>query len=474
LKVDCRNVSIRALVVLLIVFSVSSLALVDSAKALTQIDVTVDSGKIIDTNDFALGFSLDHVMNSDERDFLYASTVRQLAANASFKLVRFVDFRSGFTPCTRWYESSKTGSFDWTGVDDLVKKISAIGAEPLVVLGCFTGYGTKPILPSGMAVNPSTGLPYAESFAAYCAEWVRHFKSKGMQVRFYEIMNEAWYYFWNSWGNTNIARRNSLVTLLNTVFDRMHGIDSRVLLGTDSSLFRSFLDYYAIYGRGLGFFSFHKYDSGSTLDSFVTDSYRYSPDQARQVWSKAHAGYLPAILSETNLSWIYQSGTDPRTQKMAGAIWTALMIKACIAYGVQYSVYYRLLSSKQAESRKSTGGYGFGMVNSDNDQPWYPYYAQKMIGNNLRIGDRIVSSSSSGSQISTLAWIDGSKLNLLLICKTSSQVSIHLNGVSGQLNYLKIDNTISWLSPKMQSGMMTSTSGLTLNGYTVMLLQRTV
>lgn len=476
----------RVLVAFLLLVLISPILFGNSAKAQTQVDVTVDPSKTVSTNDYAVGFSLDHVMNYGEREFLYDSATRQLALDADFKLVRIVDFRSNFQPCTRWYESSQTGSFNWAGVDDLVEKIFEVGAEPLVVLGSFGGYHTDPVVPRGMAINPSTGLPYPESFAAYCAEWVRHFKSRGMPVRFYEIINEAWYYFWDSWGKTNTAKRRNLVTLLNAVYDRMREVDSNVLIGTDSSMFRSFLDYFVDNGRGLGFLSFHKYDSGSTSDSdssilnsvdrrgFETNSDRYSPNDAREVWYKSRGVNLPVIISEANLSWIWQDGTDPRIQKMLGAVWSALMIRTCITEGVQYSCYYLFLSSRNTGRTTSTGGYGFGMVNSDDNQPWYPYYVHKMIGNNLKIGDPIVSSSSSRSEISPLAWIHENKLNILLICEVDSQRAIRLYGISGQLDYFKVDNTVSWQSPRVQTGVISSTNTFTLNGYTVMLLQQDI
>jgi hypothetical protein len=476
----------RSLVAFLLLVLISPILFGNSAKAQTQVDITVDPSEVIGTNDYAVGFALDHVMNLGERAFLYNSDTRQLARDADFKLVRIVDFRSNFQPCTQWYESSQTGSFNWEGVDDLVEKIFDVGAEPLVVLGSFGGYGEDPVVPDGMAIDLSTGLPHPESFAAYCAEWARHFKDSGMSVRFYEIINEAWYYFWDSCGETNTAKRRNLVTLLNTVYDQMREVDSNVLIGTDSSMFKSFLDYYVDNGRGLGFLSFHKYDSGSTSESdssilnwadrrgFETNSDRYSPNDAQEVWYTSRGANLPVIISEANLSWIWQNGTDPRIQKMLGAVWSALMIRACITEGVQYSCYYLFLSSRNTGRSTETGGCGFGMVNSDDNQPWYPYYVHKMIGNNLKIGDPIVSSSSSESEISPLAWINGNKLNILLICEVNSQISIRLYGVSGQLDYFKVDNTVSWQSPSVQTGVISSTNTFTLNGYTVMLLQQDI
>jgi hypothetical protein len=70
-----------------------------------------------------------------------------------------------------------------------------------------------------------------------------------------------------------------------------------------------------------------------------------------------------------------------------------------------------------------------------------------------------------------IAWIHGEKLVVLLICKVGQTTTVQLRGLQGNLNFSKIDNMISWKTPSIQSGVMRSTDLLTMNGYTVMLLQ---
>jgi len=111
------------------------------------------------------------------------------------------------------------------------------------------------------------------------------------------------------------------------------------------------------------------------------------------------------------------------------------------------------------------------MVNSDNNKPWYPYYVQKMIATNLAVGDQLVDVVCSSNDIRSIAWIHNGKLNVLLTCKVVDSRAVYLYGVEGQLSFSKVDNTISWETPSIQTGIISSTEPLIVNGYTVTLLQ---
>jgi hypothetical protein len=111
------------------------------------------------------------------------------------------------------------------------------------------------------------------------------------------------------------------------------------------------------------------------------------------------------------------------------------------------------------------------MINNDGFKPWYPYYVQHMIGNNLAIGDSIVYSYSSSDDVRSLAWIHQETLNILLINKVDQNRTVHLHGVTGTLNLYKIDNTIPWTTPSVQTDIINSSQPLIMQGYTVALLQ---
>jgi len=439
------------------------------------VNVTVNADNLIGINNLSLGFMLDF----EWKTWRDRSVMRQMAFDANFRIVRLHSIR--IEPCTSWNESTKTGNFVWDEVDLLIQRIFEVGAEPMIDLGFADSDGLRR-LPAGMATNPSTGLPYPDSWAAYCREWVTHFKQTGKPVRFYEIINEPWLYFgWN-----NYTRLEYFKALFNAAAQAMRAENPNVLLGFDGTNRKPVLDYWLDNGGAdLDFISFHKYDSGSigryTDDEMFTrgetvyietDPWYYGIKDAQLVYYNKRGKIIPVIISESNFNSAFISGTDPKIQQMAGAVWTALVLRAGIIKGLNYYIYYSFCSSASWERmNKASGGVGFGMINSDENQPWYPYYVQWMIGSRLNVGDSIVESVSSSDEIRVLSWVHEGKLNILLICKVDQPRSIHLYGISSKLSFIKIDSTISWETPSLQSGVINSGDSFIVNGYTVMVLQ---
>ena len=437
------------------------------------INLAVNPQVIIGSNNLSLGFNLHH---DYERSLWYSqSTLRQLGMDMNARMIRL--FTTAIEPCTSWNDASETGAFNWQSVDSFIQRIFDTGAQPLITIGFADSGGIY--LPPGMALNPSTGLPYPDSFAAYCQEWVKHFKQTGMPVKYYEIMNEAWYYFYPNW-NWNEAKAQNFLTLYTATYNAMHTENSQVLVGNDASMFKKFLDFWKTNGGKLDFFDFHKYDcdnlamADSTVLSradtrfFISDSYRYGISEARQKWGSN----LVAVSSEFNWAAFSSQGTDPRIHQVVGSVQLTLYLRMCILDNVQYSTYHSFSSSKSWElANKATGGFGFGMVNQDDNQPWYQYYAQYLIGHNLSVGDSLLETSSTSNNVSVLSWIDGNTQNTLLICRVDEPQTIRVQGLTGNLNLFKIDKTVSYLTPSIQHTQVDANSALVMNGYSIILLQ---
>jgi hypothetical protein len=385
------------------------------------------------------------------------------------------------------------GTFNWQDVDALVDAIFSVGAEPLICLGYAVSNGLTD-MPPGMGVNSATGLPYPDSWAAYCAEWVKHFKQTGKPVHFYEIINEPWMYFgWNDYGKIG-----NFTALFNAATQAMKTENPNVLLGFDGTNRKPVLNYWLNpsfggahqVGADLGFISFHKYDSGaigrytdeqmfSRAESFQVltdpggpeDGY-YGIEDSQQIYYNARGKLIFVINSESCFNAAWQTGTDPKIQQMAGAVWLALLLRASLLEGLNQSVYFTFCSSKSWEtSNKPSGGFGFGMINSDDKKPWYPYYVHYMIGKNLEVNDPVFEAVTTDNRLRVLAWKNRDKLNIYLINKSHDQVEVSLKGISGKLSYLKIDETIPYTTPALQEGE-TSAESIMLNGYTIMLLQQ--
>jgi len=447
-----------------------------------HVDVAINANQVIGVNNLSLGFMLDW---HRWVPFIDRPAQRQLAYDANFKLVRVFDFRkispygySDLMPCTHWNESTKTGTWDWTQVDSLVDAIFDVGAEPLFCLG-WARDNIKNYIPRGMAVDPDTGLPYPQSYAAYAREWVRHFESLDLPVRFYQISNEPYHYF----GWSQSPELGHYVEFWNTVARAMRGENPNILLSHDATTIRMVLDYWIEHGDDLDFFDFHKYDAATIggysdaqmfnlaeLRYFENYGNYYGVEEARQKWFDARGKWLPVICSESNFNYAWETGTDPKMQQMAGSVWIALVLRMGMLKGLACNVYFEFSSSKSGQEARGAG-WGFGMINEDDNQPWYPYYVHKMVGSNLAVGDEIVEAESSSNEIRSVAWFHDGKLNILLICKSDEPKTVRLHGISEELNASWIDDTIPYESPSIQTDKISLDEPLIMKGYTVALLQ---
>ena len=442
-----------------------------SISYLSQVQVTVDLNTIIGVNNYSLGFQLD---GPDIKIWRDHSSFRELTRDANFKLVRFFEHRLG-KPCTRWDEPTKTGTWTWTNIDLLVQRIFEIGAEPLIVLGFYSwSQNLISSAPEGMSNDPVTGLPYPDQWGAYCAAWARHFREAGLDVRYYEIINEPHHYF--GWGKyANETKIGYYMELYNAAAKAIKGENANVKLSNDNSMMKKVFDYFVAHGENLDFLSFHRYglDTKTQSDAeavnaaetkyLYDDSNLYGVDTAKKLYKNSKGVDLPVIMSEGNLCDDYDP-IDARTHMMLGAVYTALSIKTFIVKGILYSDYFIF----------GGDGNAMGMVNTDTSMPWYAYYAQQMIGQNLAVGDKLLKTTSSSKDLGSLAWLHNGKIMILLICKIDNPRSVALQGVSGQISYSKIDNTVSWQTPSVQTGVMNSTESTTMNGYSIALLQMSV
>jgi len=457
--------------------SIGSIRYSDPPEA--DVDVTVNFANVIGTNYFQIGTMPD----LEWRTWHDRPVLQQLTKDANFKLIRMFSHR--FQPATSWNEATKTGTFDWTNVDSMVETIFEVGAQPEITI--MYSYSNDRILgvPSGMTIDSVTKLPKPEQYAAYAKAWVKHFKDKGWSVKYYDLINEAYIYYWHS-SSPDYSRLGYYLAVFNAAYDAMHAENSQVIVGSDSGLTKPFLDYWIDHGGKLDMLAFHKYDadtrswSDSTVFQkaetkyVVTNSLFYGVQDARKKWYDAHGVTLAAINTESNWGAYCSEGTDDRIQQMAGAVWTALMVRGSILSGVDYSIYFTLLSSKSWESGHKTYGWGFGMINMDDNEPWYPYYVNKMIGNNLAVADQIVETTSSTNDVRSLAWLHDGRLMILLINKVNQPRTISIRGLRGQLTFFKIDDTISYETPGVQTGVINPTDLLNTIGYGVILLQTSI
>ena len=435
------------------------------------ISIKINQNTVVGLNNLSLGFQLD---GYDITRFRDRSALRDLARQANFKLVRFFHHRlgspsgSGSVPCSRWDESTQTGVWDgWDKVDPLIEGIFEIGAEPLICFGYYSPSLGRVSVPTGMQTDEE-GFPRAQTWANYCVEWLRHFKSKGYPVRFFDIINEPYQmYFWK-----NEAKLANYVRFWNTVAEAMRQENPDIFISSDCTTIRHALDYWTTSGDNIDFLGFHKYDSGRTQYSdeelferaetfmFVEGDSEfpcYSIDEARKKWETARGDTLPVICGESNLNW--KAPSDPRMQTMAGAVWTSLVVRSGVLEGLDYYLYWNLAGTVDSQD--------FGMINGLTNEPYYSYYVLKMVGANLATGDSLIDVTTSSDAIRALAWINGEQLNLLIINREDDSRTVTLSGLEGQLQFQKVDNS----EPTPQTVTIDATEPLVLEGYTVALIQ---
>ena len=432
------------------------------------VEVSVDEDITIGKNNLSLGYML-HNEWSDWRD---RAVLRELSSQADFKLIRL--FSHKIEPCVYWDESTLTGTYNWDVVDDLIDKIFGSGAEPLICLGYHSG--TKVYVPDGMETNGNS-LPNPESYAAYATDWVEHFQVKGYPVKYYEIFNEIYHYTGWVADDTKLSK---YFDLYEAVADSMRDSNSNVLISTDASILKKFLNGFINKNLKIDYIDFHKYDANDYVTSeevilnradtryFEETSNVYGAPRAREIWYNEYGVTLPILLTEFNINAAWRDGSDPRIQQVFGAVWTTKVIRKSILNNIQFAQYFCFASHASWDQGE---GKGFGMINTDNNQPWYPYYVQKLIGQNLFVGDDLLSSSTSSDDVSCLAWRHEGIINILIFHEYDNEKMLRFNGFTGILDIYKVDNMISWENPEIQQETMNADDYLTLYGYTVLLAQ---
>lgn len=499
-----------------------------------SVTITVAPDTVIGTNLLSLGMQDGNDKWTRIVDGLGKNPVatRDLIRGFNGKVYRIMDFDKNanplLTPCSSWNNATNTGVWNWTNVDKFVDAVFAAGAEPMFVLGWayYNASGTQSKIPNGMALDATTNLPSPSAWAAYCSEWVRHFRDVHVRpVRLYETMNEPWSYF----GMTDYTKLGYYRDVINATYVAMRAVNPDIMLGWDGTNRKGALDWWlANGGANLDFISFHKYDgsavSGRTgtcsntailneilcetgggtwtyvypdpqlLD--VAETWQiadsgsfYSPSNARAKYKSVRGVDLPVFQTEGNLSAASVYGTDLRTQQVIGGVWLAVNIRKCIlSFAIDLNIYFTMSSDYGWEMNNSDAdkkSWGFGMTNRDFDATqapidnvWFPYWVYTMFGANLRVGDAVVNSSTSDSvQTRVVAWRN-TNLNIMVINRSTSNINVVLNGVTGTFNYTLVDGSLSsagYTDPKQQKplkGAYQAGQAFALNGYSVVLLQQ--
>jgi hypothetical protein len=331
-----------------------------------------------------------------------------------------------------------------------------------------------------MYVAEDTKLPNIDSIAQYLADIARHTKEVALNIRYWEILNEAHFYAFDVW-NPDLGKIALIVDVFNRVARRIHDILPDALCGINSCSFRAFLDYFVRFGQGVGFLAFHKYDSwdppgqswygdlevlNRASQGCMYPQTEYTPVQMRDVWESTRGQRLPVICTETNLNGGWIAGTDPRIQQTIGSVWYAEETRSFIQMGVDCSIFYNFASSQVwGEMNTQTKGWGFGMMECDQSyKKWYPYLTHYLIASNLQYSDPLFKTVSSGPEVSALAWKNSNRCMFLVINKINQEVNLRISGISaGSLVVSRIDSSSENIVTET-----IQTPEVRMSGYTVL------
>lgn len=238
-----------------------------------------------------------------------------------------------------------------------------------------------------------------------------------------------------------------LLNIYKACYNKIKEVDPGSLISFDSVQMKTIFNYVSANQIPFDFYDFHNYGGDDIHastdycllragDTYVDDfGSTYPLDVVRQMNNN---NTMLSFCSEANFNSAWIDGTDIRNTHTEGVCYAALQTIYAMEIGLNYRIHYAMSSSKYASSQQPSGGWGFGILNTNNDSPFLPYYFYRLIGQNLSIGDKIVETISSNTDIKAVSWINKGSTKTLIVNKSSIKLNISIN-YSGE--YTKIDGT---------------------------------
>lgn len=448
-----------------------------------MVTIAIDTATPAAYNRLQLGMNILDA-NSPKMVGAGKAAYQQWARDIPVKMVRlWIGRNSTVThPCTSWNSTTHTGVFNWASFDSLIAEIIAMGATPLIVMCLPRSSSPWWYLPSGMATNSDGSPSSAEDFGEYCKAVAAHYKAAYPATSFYwNTLNEA--YVYAGWPPTT-AKRLKCMQLHEAAWTHIHEADPGAKVSLDASTLVSWLDF-ILASYHIDYIDFHHYpggsmgastssimDTNSKIAYFGSSSY-LSIASARAKFLAKYGTDPEVINSETNWSYIYSSGSDPRNITTVGACYDAMTIIWAMYLKMNYRLHFQY-SSKESTSHPGT--YGFGMIDDTLaiGTAFYPWFVYNWVGQNLAVGDTLYTvtpsplSSPSGNQVYAAAWRNGVRSHVLVVNKGSTSQTVSITGLTGIANWWQIDPSIPATSAGMSAGLgALVTVPFTLPGYSV-------
>jgi hypothetical protein len=215
------------------------------------------------------------------------------------------------------------GVWDFKKLDFTVDYIKSLGAVPML---CFGPGGPIWMAKKNNVYGDAKRYWRPESiteYTEYCRKIVQRYHSKGIPVM-WEIGNEVELKRWPA---------SYYLKVFGKVARAIKRVSRNLQTGGPATCNPNLgwaREMLANYASLVDFVTYHEYGYSETFDSpdsFImskTDKYETSAREYRELISKYIPDRnVPLFVTEANINWRWQGGTDPRIRNMAGAAWYA-------------------------------------------------------------------------------------------------------------------------------------------------------
>ncbi|MDP0497859.1 MAG: hypothetical protein Q7Q73_16780 [Verrucomicrobiota bacterium JB024] len=314
--------------------------------------------------------------------------------------------------------SPAAGVWNFTQLDRIIGAARSFGAEPMICLSFPPSWFFKPA--STYAEATRLRKPYdTDAYAEHCAEIVRHYTTgpwEKQPVLWWEFGNEVELHDWSY---------AFYIKVYQAVANRMREVDPRIRIGGPvtagpnpgwaGELLRALPD-------EVDFVSYHQYgysEPFDTPDTYIMARTAHFGDIARRYRALTEElspeYHLPIFLTETNTSWRYHEGTDPRIRTQFGAAWAASVLGHFLSAGGDSLFYFTL-----------NGGFGTMWVEKGKTVI-YPVWHTLWLYRQYMRGQLIAVSSDADTVEAVAARQDDGSLTLMLVNKNAHSVDITLS-----------------------------------------------
>jgi hypothetical protein len=300
--------------------------------------------------------------------------------------------------------------WDFKKLDRVVNYIKDIGAVPML---CFGPGGPIWMAKKDNIYGDSKRYWRPESieeYSDYCRKIAQHYKDKNIPVM-WEIGNEVELKRWPL---------SYYLKVYDKVSQKIKGVSSELKTGGPASCNPNLGWARGImrqYPQSVDFITYHEYGYSETFDTpadFVmskTEKYETSAQEYREIINKLLPGRdIPLLVTEANINWRWQGGTDPKIRNNAGAAWFASVQGRFWRGGGDALCYFTF-----------GGGFGCCYKSGDDQLTLSPTYHAIWLYRKLA-GNTMFKTSGSSETVESYAFLTDSGKNIIIVNKNNATV----------------------------------------------------